>query len=244
MKRLFALLLAFLPGLSVAGDYESTLLVQTGQLRESDLIVRTVTDLEENRICLAFYVRTVGTSPAISCYDAKAGFRAKIRQVGHFKDGKLVVRKLHDTVNKVSCLATYVSTEGTSPVIHCYQSENPNKESLERMSHLREGDMHVHKIMDPGNSETCLIAHVVTGGTAPALLCYPSTNTKAAGLTQVAFMQEGDLVVRKVKDLSNDRRCLVTYVSTEGTSPYIHCPGGTDVTVAPTPAQPAFRPSN
>ena len=73
MKRLLALLLSGLPILAAAEDYQSTLLVQTGTLRESDLIVRTVTDLESNKICLAFYVRTLGTSPVMSCYDARGG---------------------------------------------------------------------------------------------------------------------------------------------------------------------------
>ncbi|MDX1409333.1 MAG: hypothetical protein R3330_14400, partial [Saprospiraceae bacterium] len=75
----------------MAADYQSTLLVQTGKLRESDLIVRTITDLESNRICLAFYVRTTGTSPMMSCYDAVSGFRSRISQVGHFKEDKLIV---------------------------------------------------------------------------------------------------------------------------------------------------------
>ena len=64
MKRLLALLAFGISLACQAGDYQSTLLVQTGQLRESDLIVRTISDLESNRICLAFYVRTMGTSPS------------------------------------------------------------------------------------------------------------------------------------------------------------------------------------
>ena len=66
MKRLLACLLLGLPLVSMAEDYQSTLLVQTGTLKESDLIVRTVTDLESDKICLAFYVRTTGTSPVMS----------------------------------------------------------------------------------------------------------------------------------------------------------------------------------
>ena len=76
MKRLLALLLLGLPLIAPAEEYQSTLLVQTGSLRESDLIVRTVTDLESNKICLAFYVRTTGTSPVMSCYDIQGGFRS------------------------------------------------------------------------------------------------------------------------------------------------------------------------
>jgi hypothetical protein len=141
MKKVMFLLVLMLPLVSQAGDYESTLLVQTGQLRESDLIVRTVSDLESNKICLAFYVRTIGTSPVMNCYDAISGFYSKIRQVGHFKEGKLVVRKLKDTVNDVSCLVAYVSVEGTSPAIDCYKSSKPTKDTILREEHLSEGDL-------------------------------------------------------------------------------------------------------
>lgn len=252
MKALLVCLLAVLPAVGIAGDYESTLIVQTGQLRESDLVVRTVTDLEDGRICLAFYVRTVGTSPAMSCYDAVPGFRSKIRQVGHFKDGELVIRKLHDSVNRVSCLVAYVSTEGTSPVIHCYKSKNVKMNTLERKVHLREGDLHVHQINDPDSEEMCLVAHVTTDGTSPALTCYGVRSAKDSRLDQTGFMKEGDLVVRKIRDLANNVQCLITYVSTKGTSPHIHCPmtgGPAPVATAATKPQtrgsvpPGTRPS-
>jgi len=42
MKKILGFLLLGLPLVSLAEDYQSTLLVQTGTLRESDLIVRTV----------------------------------------------------------------------------------------------------------------------------------------------------------------------------------------------------------
>ena len=113
MKKLLVFLVFSLPVLCQAADYQSTLLVQTGQLRESDLIIRTVSDLESNRICLAFYVRTTGTSPMISCYDVKSGFRSKIEQVGHYREGKLIIRKIKDSLNGQACLVAYVSTEGT-----------------------------------------------------------------------------------------------------------------------------------
>ncbi|MEN8762330.1 MAG: hypothetical protein ABF290_07830, partial [Thiogranum sp.] len=122
MKKLLALMLFSLPFITLAADYQSTLLVQTGKLRESDLIVRTISDLESNRICLAFYVRTTGTSPMISCYDVKSGFRSKIDQVGHYKEGKMVIRKIKDSVNDVSCLVSYVTVAVTSPSIQCYKS--------------------------------------------------------------------------------------------------------------------------
>ncbi len=86
MKRLPASLLVALPMLCTAADYESTLLVQTGKLRESDLIVRTISDLQSNKICLAFYVRTAGTSSVMTCYDAVTGFRSNVNQVGFFKE--------------------------------------------------------------------------------------------------------------------------------------------------------------
>ena len=66
MKKLFILLFLSMPFACLAEAYQSTLLVQTGQMRESDLIVRTITDLESSRICLAFYIRTTGTSPVMS----------------------------------------------------------------------------------------------------------------------------------------------------------------------------------
>lgn len=243
MKRLFSFLMALLlPAMVMAGDYESSLLVQTGKLRESDLIVRTVTDLEDGRICLAFYVRTVGTSPAMSCYDAVPGFRSKIRQIGHFKDGKLVIRKLHDSINRVSCLVTYVSTEGTSPAIHCYKAKTEKKDSLERKSHLREGDLHVHQIVDPDSQDVCLIAHIATDGTSPALTCYNARSAKGGGLDQVGYMKEGDLVVRKIRDLANGTQCLITYVSTKGTSPYIHCPNMIAANPAAPPRPPVVPP--
>ncbi len=77
MKRWLVGVLSALPVLATGADYQSTLLVQTGRLTESDLVVRTVTDLESSRICLAFYVRTVGTSPVMTCFDARGGFQSK-----------------------------------------------------------------------------------------------------------------------------------------------------------------------
>jgi hypothetical protein len=137
MKRWLAGALSALPLLATGADYQSTLLVQTGKLTESDLIVRTVTDLESSRICLAFYVRTVGTSPVMTCFDARAGFQSKVGQTGHFKDGKLVVRKIKDSANNVSCLVAYVSTQGTSPAIDCFQSKVPTNDELLQRGHLR-----------------------------------------------------------------------------------------------------------
>jgi len=117
MKWSAASLLVALPLLCSAAEYESTLLVQTGKLRESDLIVRTISDLQSNKICLAFYVRTAGTSSVMTCYDAVSGFRSNINQVGFFKEGELVVRKVKDLENGMSCLVAYVSTPGTTQAI-------------------------------------------------------------------------------------------------------------------------------
>jgi hypothetical protein len=230
MKRFLVLLALGLPLLCQAGDYQSTLLVQTGQLRESDLIVRTISDLESNRICLAFYVRTMGTSPSMTCYDVVSGFRSRIDQIGHFKEGQLVVRKLKDFVNNVSCLVSYVSTEGTSPAIDCYKTTTGTKfrdaETLVPSGHLREGDLDVYRIVDPDSSKSCLIAYVNTGRTSPSLHCYGSqTSTGKGGLAQTSNLREGDLIVRKIIDEDNHKECLITYVSTEGTSPYIYCAG-------------------
>lgn len=224
MKRLFASLLVGLPLLGAAAEYESTLLVQTGKLRESDLIVRTITDLESSKICLAFYVRTAGTSSVITCYDAVSGFRSNINQVAFFKDGKLVVRKVKDFDNNVSCLVAYVSTPGTAPAIDCYKSAKPGDDAIVRGGHLREGDLEIHRLMDPNSTETCLVAYISTGGTSPSLTCYKSRNTpEDGGMVQTSQLREGDLVVRKVIDQPNEKTCLLTYVSTEGTSPHFYC---------------------
>ena len=42
-------------------------------------------------------------------------------------------------------------------------------------------------------------------------------------MLQDGYMREGDLIVRKIVDQGNSQNCLITYVSTEGTSPYIFC---------------------
>ncbi len=227
MKRLLALLAFGLSLACQAGDYQSTLLVQTGQLRESDLIVRTISDLESNRICLAFYVRTMGTSPSMSCYDVVSGFRSNIAQVGHFKESKLVVRKLKDFENSVSCLVAYVNTEGTSPAIDCYKNVTAAKfrqtDAIVRSGHLREGDLDIYRIVDPDSTKTCLVAYVNTGSTSPSLECYGSLKSNKGGLIQNSYLREGDLIARKIVDHSNAKECLITYVSTEGTSPHIYC---------------------
>lgn len=223
MKRLLALLFLALPVLAGAEDYQSTLLVQTGTLRESDLIVRTVTDLESNKICLAFYVRTMGTSPVMSCYDTQGGFRSQVSQTGHFKKGKLVVRKIKDKLNNVSCLVAYVSAEGTSPAIYCYRSSPKAKDEIERTGRLREGDLEVERVLDADSTKTCLIAFVSVGSANPTLTCYDSVGNNKGGMTQQGYMREGDLVVRKILDEANRTECLISYVSTEGTSPFIHC---------------------
>ena len=223
MKRLFVFLLIGLPLSCLAADYQSTLLVQTGKLRESDLIVRTITDLEDSKICLAFYVRTTGTSPVMSCYQATSGYRSNISQVGHFKEGQLVVRKIKDSVNNVSCLVAYVSTPGTSPVINCYESKMSTKDEIVSSGHLREGDLDIYRIVDQDSTKSCLIAYVSTGGTAPSLTCYTNQSGVKGGMVQDSYLREGDLIVRKIVDQGNSQNCLITYVSTEGTSPYIFC---------------------
>jgi hypothetical protein len=224
MKRLIASLLILIPVLTAYGDYESTLLVQTGKLRESDLIIRTITDLESNKICLTFYVRTVGTSSIMTCYDVVSGYRSSVNQVGYIKDNKLVIRKIKDVDNNISCLVAYVSTPGTSPAIDCYKSKTQAKEAIVQGGHLREGDLEVFRLIDPDSTKTCLVAYVSTGGTSPSLLCYDSLGKPSqTGMVQTSELREGDLLVRKLIDRPNNKTCLVTYVSTEGTSPYIYC---------------------
>jgi hypothetical protein len=223
MKKLITLIVLCLPFICQAEAYQSTLLVQTGQMRESDLIVRTVTDLESSRICLAFYVRTTGTSPVLNCYDVVSGFASNINQVGHFKEKQLIVRKMKDTLNDVSCLVAYVGTAGTSPSIDCYKSRKSAKDDLVRNGHLREGDLDIYRVVDADSTKTCLVAYVTTGGTAPSLRCYDSKAGGKGGLVQNSLLREGDLIVRKIVDHANQKECLISYVSTEGTSPDINC---------------------
>ena len=223
MKKLFILMVLGLPFICQAEAYQSTLLVQTGQMRESDLIVRTITDLESNNICLAFYIRTTGTSPVMNCYGAVSGYASNINQVGHFKEKQLIVRKMKDTLNDVACLVAYVGTPGTSPSIDCYKSRKTATDDLVRNGHLREGDLDIYRVVDKNSTKTCLIAYVTTGGTAPSLLCYNSQSGGKGGLVQNSFLREGDLIVRKIVDHANRKECLISYVSTEGTSPNIYC---------------------
>ena len=223
MKKLFALIILSLPFICQADAYQSTLLVQTGQMRESDLIVRTVTDLESSKICLAFYIRTTGTSPVMNCYKAVSGYASNINQVGHFKEKQLIVRKMKDTLNDISCLVAYVSTPGTSPSIDCYKSRRSASDNLVRNGHLREGDLDLYRVIDKDSTKTCLVAYVTTGGTAPSLTCYNSQSKGKGGLVQNSLLREGDLIVRKIVDHANRKECLISYVSTEGTSPGINC---------------------
>ena len=223
MKKLFILLVLGLPFICEAEGYQSTLLVQTGQMRESDLIVRTITDLESNNICLAFYIRTTGTSPVMNCYGAVSGYASNINQVGHFKEKQLIVRKMKDTLNDISCLVAYVGTPGTSPSIDCYKSRKDGKDDLIRNGHLREGDLDIYRVVDKDSTKTCLIAYVTTGGTAPSLKCYTSKPGGKGALVQNSLLREGDLIVRKIVDHANQKECLISYVSTEGTSPSINC---------------------
>jgi len=54
--------------------------------------------------------------------------------------------------------------------------------------------------------------------------CYDTRqNAGKGGLAQTGHLHEGDLIVRKVIDEDNDKECLISYVSTEGTSPFIYC---------------------
>lgn len=222
MKKLFALLLFSLPVGAYAGGYQQTLLVQTGVMSEGDLVVRNVSDLGSNKTCLAFYVRTSGTSPVIQCYHAVTGFGANLSQVGHIKVEDLVIRKLDDVKNRISCLVAYVSTPGTSPGVDCYPYKQRFKDTMDKAGHLREGDLDVYKV-NAGNMRACVVAYVRTEGTSPAILCYDSKGGKGGGMRQVSLLKEGDLIVRKIIDASSREACLFTYVSTKGTSPHLFC---------------------
>jgi hypothetical protein len=223
MKRLLIVLLVLVAPLTVAGDYSSQLVVQTGLLRESDLVVRNVTDLISRKTCLAFYIRTAGTHSVIDCYDVVGDFGTIVRQVGHLKEDDVVIRKIEDTKNNRECLVAYVATPGTAPAVDCYTITNRFKDSLTVTAHLREGDMSVSQVSDPGALRTCLVAYIVTKGTAPSVFCYASQPKGNGSLMQVSYMKEGDLVVRKVRDAGNRKACMVTYVSTPGTSSNLFC---------------------
>jgi len=223
MKKLYIFMILSLPLICQADSYQSTLLVQTGEMREGDLIVRTVTDLESSRICLAFYIRTTGTSPVMNCYDAVSGYASRINQVGNFKEEQLIVRKIKDSLNDVSCLVAYVGIPGTSPSIDCYKSRKSATDDLVQEGHLKEGDLDIYRVVDKDSTKTCLVAYVSTSGTAPSLKCYNSHSGGQGGLVQSSSLRKGDLIVRKIIDHANREECLISYVSTEGTSPSINC---------------------
>ena len=224
MKRLVTAILAFGVVLGAqAGEFKSSLVVQTGELRESDLIVRNITDLNSKKTCLAFYIRTTGTSPVMHCYDVVGGFGASINQVGSLKEGELVIRKIEDFKNNMSCLVAYVATPGTSPAVDCVAIKARFKDTLTADGHLREGDLDVRRISDPSSLKTCLVSYVSTKGTSPSVVCYDAKAGGQGGLIQASYLREGDLVVRKIVDEANGKACLISYVSTEGTSSHLHC---------------------
>lgn len=223
MKRIMGLVGFLVPLLVNAGEFSSTLVVQTGYLREGDLVVRNITDLISKKTCLTFYIRTGGTSPVTDCYEVVGDFGADVRQAAHMKEGELIIRKVEDTKNNRACLVAYVSTPGTAPAVHCYTSAHRFKEGLQIDSHLREGDLDVHRISDASANTTCLVAFVKTKGTSPSTFCYPTIPQGVGPLLQEHELKEGDLVVRKIRDGANGKACLVSYVSTEGTSSRMYC---------------------
>lgn len=223
MKKLLALLALLLSCAVHAGNYSSTLVVQTGFLVESDLVIRNITDLLSKKTCLAFYIRTPGTNSVIDCYEVIGEFGTTIRQVGQIKADEVIIRKVEDTKNNRVCLVAYVATPGTAPAVDCYTTTNKFKEQLEETGHLREGDLDVRRVSDLGANRTCLVAYVKTKNTSPAVFCYASQPQGAGGLQQVSQLKEGDLVVRKITDQANRKACMVTYVSTEGTSSNLFC---------------------
>ena len=223
MNRLILLLAICLPLVANGGEFKSTLLVQTGVMSEHDLIVRNITDLGSSKTCLAFYVKTSGTSPVIKCYPATTGFGATLAQVGHIKADKIVIRKLDDTKNNVSCLVAYVGTPGTSPAVDCYPNKQRGKDHMVEAGHLREGDLDIRRIHDRGNMKTCLTVYVDTKGTSPSVVCYDAQGDGKGGIYQSSYLKEGDLVVRKIVDAASHHSCLVTYVRTEGTSSHLYC---------------------
>ena len=223
MKRFLALMALFLSLGAQAGEYQSSLLVQTGLMNESDLVIRNISDLGRNKTCLAFYVQTGGTSPAIRCYEATQGFGAQLTQGGHLKLDNLVIRRFEDLKNKVTCMVAYVSTPGTSPAVDCYAYQQGFKGEVTEAGHLREGDLDIRRVLDTAHNKACMITYVDTKGTAPTVSCYDSTIDSKGGVYQSSELKEGDLVVRKIVDTANRKACLVSYVSTAGTSSNVFC---------------------
>jgi hypothetical protein len=223
MKSLLRLLLMALPLAAQAGEFRQSLVIETGVLTESDLIVRNITDLNARKTCMVFYIRTSGTSPTVTCYDVLGQFGGTLAQVGHFKEGNLIIRKVQDSTNNVACVVAYVSTPGTAPAIACYPGNPGFRENIVQVAHLREGDLAVRVIFDSDSAKRCLVAYVETPGTAPAVLCYDARDAGPSGLHQLSYLRQGDLIVRKILDLAGGKSCLVTYVSTEGTKASLFC---------------------
>jgi hypothetical protein len=107
--------------------------------------------------------------------------------------------------------------------VACYPNKQQFKDHMVESAHLREGDLDVRKIVDSGNGKACLVAYITTTGTSPAVMCYDSVAANQGGLFQSSYLKEGDLVVRKVVDSESKKACLVTYVSTAGTSSHLYC---------------------
>lgn len=223
MRRLLPAVLLAVPLAVQAEDFQPSLVIETGVLRESDLVVRNLTDLNSRKTCMAFYVRTAGTSPVLTCYDVLGAFGARIAQVGHIKEANLVVRKIQDFTNGVACLVAYVGTEGTSPSIACFPGKSTLGGHLVQDGHLREGDLDVTRIVDAEGGRTCLVSYVDTPRTSPSIQCYETRPDRPGGLQQVSYLRQGDLIVRKVTDARGGKACLITYVSTEGTSSNLFC---------------------
>ena len=81
----------------------------------------------------------------------------------------------------------------------------------------------MRRISDPSSLKTCLVSYVSTKGTSPSVVCYDAKAGGQGGLIQASYLREGDLVVRKIVDEANGQACLISYVSTEGTSSHLHC---------------------
>ena len=116
--------------------------------------------------------------------------------------------------------------------------------SIPALLAFKEGKLVVLKMRDIINGVSCLVAYVNTGNTSPSLECYASLQSAKGGMVQNSHLREGDLIARKIVDESNNKECLITYVSTEGTSPHIHCSdlsGATAAAAPPPPARPPMR---
>ena len=90
---------------------------------ENDTAFYAVRDVPHGKVIQAAYINTEGTEPQLTCYGSRGDGKGAMKQTGFMREGDLVVRKIVDQNNNKECLVTYVSTEGTSSNIYCYEKQ-------------------------------------------------------------------------------------------------------------------------